>query len=79
MKTKVIFLIIFILSSCPLSAQVTALAQALARLNEQQEEWTITFVADELQGLQGETSALTARAGEGEEVRAPDLCATQTG
>ena len=58
MKTKVIFLIIFILSSCPLSAQVTALAQALARLNEQQEEWTITFVADELQGLQVETSAL---------------------
>ena len=58
MKTKVIFLIIFILSSCPLSAQVTALAQALARLNEQQEEWTITFVADELQGLQVETLAL---------------------
>lgn len=58
MKTKVIFLIIFILSSCPLSAQVTALAQALARLNEQQEDWTITFVADELQGLQVETSAL---------------------
>lgn len=58
MKTKVIFLIIFILSSCPLSAQVTALAQTLARLNEQQEDWTITFVADELQGLQVETSAL---------------------
>ena len=45
----------------PISAQVTApfpgeghlsLSQALARLNEQQEEWTITFVTDELLGLE---------------------------
>ena len=31
--------------------QQVSLSQALAYLNEQQEEWTITFVADELEGL----------------------------
>lgn len=31
--------------------QRVSLSQALAYLNEQQEEWTITFVADELEGL----------------------------
>lgn len=64
MKTRILLLIIYIISSCYLFAQDStpsltgregggsSLSSILARINEQQQEWTITFVADELLGLE---------------------------
>ena len=43
--------VLLLLLSILAKGQNIPLSQALARLNEQQEEWTITFVADELEGL----------------------------
>ena len=44
-------LALLLLLSIVAKGQHVSLSQALAYLNEQQEEWTITFVADELEGL----------------------------
>jgi len=43
--------VLLLLLSILAKGQNIPLSQALARLNEQQEKWTITFVADELEGL----------------------------
>ena len=48
---RMLFMAILLLLSITANGQNVPLSQALARLNEQQEEWTITFVADELEGL----------------------------
>ena len=44
-------LALLVLLSVVAKGQQVSLSQALAYLNGQQEEWTITFVADELEGL----------------------------
>ncbi len=45
------FVLMLVLSMAAM-AQHISLSQALARLNEQQEDWAITFVTDELVGLE---------------------------
>ena len=64
MKIRILLLILYMLSCCCLFAQVSApslqgrvrggsaLSSILAHINEQQQEWTITFVSDELRGLE---------------------------
>ncbi len=44
-------LALLLMLSIVVKGQHVYLSQALAHLNEQQEEWSITFVADELEGL----------------------------
>lgn len=44
-------LALLLLLSVVAKGQHVSLSQALAYINEQQQEWTITFVADELEGL----------------------------
>lgn len=43
--------ILLLLLNIAAKGQNVSLSQALARINELQEDWTITFVADELEGL----------------------------